>query len=156
MFSVLYANLAIIVSPITNGHHSMIRAVGVLLANCRSGLGHRSVAGHGGDPSMLGIVFVLGVRLATPLILALLVVEIALGLIARAAPAINLQAVSQPLRIVLGLVIIATLIQLHPRSSRVTSRRRSNSACAGRWPSAEAMTMAEEKSEQPTSEAEST
>ncbi|MFN7980585.1 MAG: flagellar biosynthetic protein FliR [Vicinamibacterales bacterium] len=115
MFSVLYANLAIITFLITNGHHSMIRA------HCRRptrtlpiGLGHIDQSLVAVVTSMLGIVFVLGVRLATPFILALLVVEVALGTIARAAPAINLQAVSQPLRIVLGLVIIATLISIAP------------------------------------------
>lgn len=114
MFSVLYANLAIITFLITNGHHSMIRALSASYSQLPIGLGHIDQSLVTVVTSMLGIVFVLGVRLATPLILALLVVEIALGLIARAAPAINLQAVSQPLRIVLGLVIIATLISIAP------------------------------------------
>lgn len=114
MFSVLYANLAIITFLITNGHHSMIRTLAASYAQLPIGLGHIDQSLPLVVTSMLGIVFVLGVRLATPLILALLVVEIALGLIARAAPAINLQAVSQPLRIVLGLVVIASLISIAP------------------------------------------
>lgn len=114
MFSVLYANLAIITFLVTNGHHSMIRALSMSYAQLPIGLGHVDQSLVAVVTSMLGIVFVLGVRLATPLILSLLVVEVALGLIARAAPAINLQAVSQPLRIVLGLVIIATLISMAP------------------------------------------
>jgi len=114
MFSVLYANLAIVTFLITNGHHSMIRALAASYTQLPIGLGHVDRSLVAVVTSMLGIVFVLGVRLATPLILALLVVEIALGLIARAAPAINLQAVSQPLRIVLGLVVIASLISMAP------------------------------------------
>ena len=64
--------------------------------------------------NMLGVVFVLGVRLAMPLIVALLVVEVAMGLIARAAPGINLQVVSQPLRILVGLLVIASIISMAP------------------------------------------
>ena len=54
------------------------------------------------------LVFVLGLRLAAPLIVVvLLVVELALGLIARAAPALNLMAVGAPVRLVVGLLVLA-------------------------------------------------
>ena len=114
MFTVLYANLAIITFLATNGHHTMIRALAESYAQLPIGLGHIDRSLVTVVTGMLGIVFVLGVRLATPLILVLLVVEIALGLIARAAPAVNLQVVSQPIRIVIGLAVIATLISMAP------------------------------------------
>ncbi len=38
---------------------------------------------------MLGLVFVVGVRLAAPVVVVLLIVELALGLIARVAPALE-------------------------------------------------------------------
>lgn len=114
MFSVLYANLAIITFLISNGHHSMIRALSSSYAQLPIGLGHIDRSLVSVVSGMLGVVFVLGVRLATPLILVLLVVEIALGLIGRAAPAINLQAVSQPIRIVIGLVVIVSLVSMAP------------------------------------------
>ena len=114
MFTVLYANLAIVTFLATNGHHTMIRALAASYAQLPIGLGHIDRSLVAAVTGMLGMVFVLGVRLATPLILVLLVVEIALGLISRAAPGINLQVVSQPIRIVIGLAVIATLISMAP------------------------------------------
>ena len=114
MFTVLYANLAIVTFLTTNGHLTMIRALSASYAQLPIGLGHVDRSLVSVITGMLGVVFVLGVRLAMPLVLVLLVVEVALGLIARAAPAINLQAVSQPIRIVVGLAVIATLISMAP------------------------------------------
>jgi flagellar biosynthetic protein FliR len=114
MFAVLYANLALVTFFIVNGHHQMIRAMAASYAQLPIGLGHIDGSLPAAIMGMLGLVFVVGVRLATPLILALLVVEVALGLITRAAPAINLMAVAQPLRIVIGLLVIASMLVMAP------------------------------------------
>lgn len=114
MFAVLYANLALITFFSMNGHHALIRAMAASYTQIPIGLGHIDRSLLGAVTGMLRVVFVLGVRLAMPLILALLVVEVALGLIARAAPGINLQVVSQPLRILVGLLVIASIISMAP------------------------------------------
>ena len=114
MFAVLYANLALFTFLGTNGHHALIRALASSYTQVPIGVGDidRSLAGS--VTGMLGMIFVLGLRLALPLILALLVVEIALGLISRAAPNLNLMAVSQPIRVLVGLMVIATLLAMTP------------------------------------------
>lgn len=114
MFAVLYANLALFTFLGTNGHHALIRALVSLYTQVPIGVGDidRSLAGS--VTGMLGMIFVLGLRLALPLILALLIVEIALGLISRAAPNLNLMAVSQPIRVLVGLMVIATLLAMTP------------------------------------------
>jgi len=114
MFAVLYANLALVTFFGVNGHHALIRAMAASYAQIPIGLGHIDRSLLGAVTGMLGVVFVLGVRLAMPLIVALLVVEVAMGLIARAAPGINLQVVSQPLRILVGLLVIASIISMAP------------------------------------------
>lgn len=114
MFAALYSNLALITFFAVNGHHQLLRAMAASYARIPIGVGHVDGSLVQAVMAMLGIVFVLGVRLATPLILVLLVVEVALGLIARAAPAINLMAVSQPVRILIGLLVIASLISIAP------------------------------------------
>jgi flagellar biosynthesis protein FliR len=114
MFAVLYGNLALITFFGTNGHHALIRAMAASYSQIPIGLGHIDRSLVGAVTGMLGIVFVLGVRLAMPLILVLLVVEVGLGLIARAAPGVNLMVVSQPLRILIGLLIIASIISIAP------------------------------------------
>ena len=114
MFAVLYANLAVITFFGTNGHHALIRAMAASYAQIPIGIGHIDGSLVTTVTGMLGVVFVLGVRLAMPLILVLLVVEVALGLIARAAPGINLMVVSQPLRLLIGLLVVASIISIAP------------------------------------------
>jgi len=55
---------------------------------------------------LLGLVFSFGLRLAAPLVLVLVITEIALALVARSAPALNLMAVGAPIRIIIGLVLL--------------------------------------------------
>ena len=114
MFAALYANLALITFFMLNGHHMLLRAMATSYTQIPIGLGRVDGSLVGAVTSMLGIIFVLGVRLAMPLILVLLVVEIALGLIARAAPGINLMVVSQPLRIIIGLLVVASILAMAP------------------------------------------
>lgn len=114
MFAVLYANLAVITFFGTNGHHALIRAMAASYAQIPIGIGHIDGSLVTTVTGMLGVVFVLGVRLAMPLILVLLVVEVALGLVSRAAPGINLMVVSQPLRLLIGLLVLASIISIAP------------------------------------------
>lgn len=112
--AMLYGNLALVTFFMTNGHHALIRALASSYQELPIGEGHVDGSLVGAVTGMLGLVFVLGVRLAMPLVLVLLVVELALGLIARAAPAINLMVISQPVRIVIGLLVVASVLVMAP------------------------------------------
>ena len=68
---------------------------------------------------MLGVVFEFGLRLAAPLIVVMLVVELATGLAAKAAPALNLMVVATPIRLIVGLLVVAALV---PQIPGVTTR----------------------------------
>lgn len=114
MFAALYSNLALITFFMLNGHHMLLRSMAASYAQIPIGIGHVDGSLVGAVNGMLGIIFVLGVRLAMPLILVLLVVEMSLGLVARAAPGINLMVVSQPLRIVIGLLVVASILGMAP------------------------------------------
>jgi flagellar biosynthetic protein FliR len=59
---------------------------------------------------VLGMVFVIGARLAAPIVIVLLIVELAVGLIARSAPTLTFQVIGYPLRIVIGLLVLAACI----------------------------------------------
>ena len=56
---------------------------------------------------MLGLVFVLGVRIAAPVVVVLLLVELALGLLARVAPSLNVMIAGAPVRLAVGLLVVA-------------------------------------------------
>ena len=63
---------------------------------------------------MLGFIFMLGVQLAAPVVIVAALVELALGLMSRAAPALNLMALSFPVRLIVGLVVLAAAIGAVP------------------------------------------
>jgi flagellar biosynthetic protein FliR len=71
-----------------------------------------SLAGSVGQ--LLGLVFILGVRIAAPVIVVLLLVELGLGLVARVAPSLNVMIAGAPIRVVLGLLVIAASVGAMP------------------------------------------
>jgi len=59
-------------------------------------------------------VFTVGLRLAAPIVIVLLIVELAVGLISRAAPALNFMVIGYPVRIIVGLTVLAALLGTIP------------------------------------------
>ena len=110
----LYGNLALLTFFLINGHHAFVRGLASSYAAMPIGGGHVDPSIPRAVMQMLGLIFVLGLRLAAPLIIVLLVVELAMGLITRAAPSFNLMAVGTPVRLLVGLLVIASLIQFIP------------------------------------------
>jgi len=111
----LYGNLALLTFFLTDGHHTLIRTLASSYAMLPIGAGGVDASLVRGVIDMLALIFVLGLRLAMPVMVVLLLVELAMGVISRAAPAINLMAVGMPLRLVVGLLVIAMAIPAAPR-----------------------------------------
>jgi flagellar biosynthetic protein FliR len=114
MLATLYGSLATLGFLAINGHHAVLRA----LAQSYAGL---PIGGGGLDASVvtsvrdiLGLVFVVGVRLAAPFIVVLLVVELVVGLISRSAPSLGFMVIGYPLRLIVGLVLLAALVPSVP------------------------------------------
>jgi len=114
MIAALYGNLALLTFFATNAHHTLIRAMVSSYAVMPIGAGHLDGSLVGSVTEMLGLVFVLGVRLAMPLVVVLLLVELAMGLIARAAPMLNLLIAGMPVRIVVGLLVVSGVVGVAP------------------------------------------
>ena len=106
LLSTLYSNIAIITFLLMNGHHAFLRALGDSFESLPIGAGHIGSSLPGAVMALLGLVFSFGMRLAAPLVLVLVITEIALALVARSAPSLNLMAVGAPVRIVIGLVLL--------------------------------------------------
>jgi flagellar biosynthesis protein FliR len=64
--------------------------------------------------NILALVFTVGARLAAPIIVVLLIVELAIGLIARSAPALSFMVIGYPLRLIVGLSVLALMIATIP------------------------------------------
>jgi flagellar biosynthetic protein FliR len=114
MLATFYGLLATLGFLAINGHHMLIRALAMSYDGLPIGMGtvNGSLVGTVGD--ITGLVFVVGVRLAAPVVIALLIVELAVGLISRTAPSLNFMIIGYPVRIILGLVLVAVLVPTIP------------------------------------------
>jgi flagellar biosynthetic protein FliR len=114
ILSMLYGSLAIIAFLGVNGHHAMLRVLASSYEALPPGAWHVGPGMAASVARLLGIVFSLGVQLAMPLVIVLLMVEIVLGLVSRVAPALNLMVIGFPIRLGVGLLALAVAIQVVP------------------------------------------
>lgn len=114
VLATLYANLTIFVFFLINGHHALLRMVTESYRTLPMGTGSVSRAVVTSVIDMLGVVFVLGFRLAAPLIVVLLVVECASGLLTRSAPSLDLMSLSTPVRLLAGITAVSAVIPAFP------------------------------------------
>ena len=114
MVGSLYGNLALLTFFAINGHHALVRALTASYVALPIGAGGIDTSLPRGVMQLLGVVFVFGLRVAAPVLAVMLVVELASGLVSRAAPALNLMAVSMPIRVIVGLAAMAAVVPLLP------------------------------------------
>ena len=114
MMSTLYGNLALLTFFIVQGHHALLRSLAASYASLPIGMGGVDASLARSVTEVLGMVFVIGVRLAAPLIVVMLIVELAIGLVSRAAPAFNPMAAATPIRVVIGLLGVSAMVPLVP------------------------------------------
>ncbi|TKJ42242.1 flagellar biosynthetic protein FliR [candidate division LCP-89 bacterium B3_LCP] len=98
---------AILIFLTFNGHH-------FLLAGLQETFSTVPVGGFGPDSGLLtifiklmGDLFVAGIKIAAPVMAAILLSEVALGIVARTVPQMNVFIVGFPLKIGLGLLALA-------------------------------------------------
>jgi flagellar biosynthetic protein FliR len=106
----LYGNTAVVVFLVSNAHHALLRALGDSYASLPIGAGHVGGALPQATAALLGMTVAFAARLAAPIVLVLIVAELALALVARSAPALNLLAVGAPVRIIAGLVVLGLVL----------------------------------------------
>lgn len=114
ILSALYASLTLLAFFAVNGHHMLLRALAQSYVALPPGTWHAGPTLLDGVTRLLGLVFLIGVQLSLPIVIVLLMVEVALGLLSRAAPAMNLMVLGFPLRVGVGLLALAVGIQVVP------------------------------------------
>lgn len=108
----LYATLALILFLAVDGHHLLVRLVARSFDLVPVASGISATAAAGGATAMFKTAFVWGLQLAAPLVVASLLVEAGLGLVARAVPQMNVFIVSLPLKVGLGILLIGALVDV--------------------------------------------
>jgi flagellar biosynthetic protein FliR len=119
----LYGLLATFTWLAIGGHHLLIRALDASYTGLPIGGGGIDASLVGSVRDVLSVVFVTGLRLAAPLVAVLMLVEVAVGLISRAAPALNFFVIGYPVRLVVGLFVVAIAIATLPGVVRSLTER---------------------------------
>lgn len=110
----LYGSLATMTFLAIDGHHMLLRALSASYGGVPVGSGGVDASLVVAVRQVLGLMFVVATRLSAPIIAVLVIVELAVGLVSRSAPALNFMVVGYPLRLVLGLVTVGALIGTIP------------------------------------------
>jgi flagellar biosynthetic protein FliR len=114
MLSTLYGLLATLAFFAINGHHMVLRALTASYAALPIGGGAINESLVGSVRDMLGLVFIIGARIAAPIVIVLLLVELAVGLISRSSPSLSFMVIGYPIRILIGLLLLAALVPVIP------------------------------------------
>ncbi len=114
ILALLYGNLAVVICFVTNAHHAILRALVDSYAALPIAAGGVDAGLGVAVARLLGAVFVLGTRIAAPIVVVLLLVELALGLVARVAPSLNVMMSGAPVRLVVGLLVVSATVTVLP------------------------------------------
>jgi flagellar biosynthetic protein FliR len=114
VLALLYANLVVVICLASNAHHEVLRALADSYLALPIGLGGIADTLATSVARMLGLVFVIGLRISAPVVVVLVLVEFGLGLLARVAPSLNVIIAGAPVRLVAGLLVLAATLSALP------------------------------------------
>jgi flagellar biosynthetic protein FliR len=102
-----YGQLAVVLFFLVNGHHALLRGIAYSLARFPLGQPWRLEAALGPTLRQVAGLFTLGFALAAPIVISILLVDMALGVVARHLPQLNMLTLGVPIKIVVGLVALS-------------------------------------------------
>lgn len=113
-FTILNRIVFILIFLTLNLHHVMIESIQLSLTTVPLGVSLPPMGLGEELISMCGELFVVGVKLASPVLIALLFTMAALGLIARVVPQLNVFVISFPLSFFVGLLVYSATLAFMP------------------------------------------
>lgn len=114
VMAAMYGSLALLLFLGLNGHHLLLRALVSSYQRLPIGTGGLNDSLVSAVTGMLGTVFVVGAQLAAPVVIVMLVVELAFGLIERAAVGADVHSLAPPARVIVGLTALAAALSAVP------------------------------------------
>ena len=106
--SAAFNQLGALVFLLINGHHAVIRGLAYTVARFPPGRGWSMAATAPMVVNEIASIFLLGFALAAPVVVCLLMVELALGVAARSLPQLNMLVIGIPIKIVVGLATLTS------------------------------------------------
>jgi flagellar biosynthetic protein FliR len=92
----------------------VLRTLAASYARLPIGGGHVDASLVSSVREVLAMVFIVGLRLAAPIVAVVLIVELIVGLISRSQPALNSMAIGYPLRLIIGLFVLGMMVGTVP------------------------------------------
>lgn len=111
--------LAVVVFFAVDGHHMIIRALAWSLERLPPGrsLGELEATAVS---AQFGVMFAYGLLIVAPAVFALLLLDVALAVMARTMPQMNIFIVAMPLKVVVGLLVLALSVRhMLPAMNRI-------------------------------------
>jgi flagellar biosynthetic protein FliR len=109
----LFATMLNMVGVVTffglEGHHALMRGIAFSLRQVPPGVGLAGIPGEAAI-AQFGLMFSLGVALAIPVVLCLLLVDVGLAVVSRVLPQMNVFIVLVPVKIVAALALFALTV----------------------------------------------
>jgi flagellar biosynthesis protein FliR len=104
--------LLVLVFLLVNGHHFVLQTLRMSFDTV--GIGGFAVTQTGTDKliTLAGLVLIYGIKLASPIIVASFLVNVALGILTRVAPQINVFMLNFQIKIAVGFVILMTSLPM--------------------------------------------
>lgn len=99
--------LALIIFLTMNGHHFLLMALDESFLQIPVGTGIISSSGIDGIARLSADLFIIGIKVGAPVLVAVLVTEAGLGVVARTVSQINVWLIGFPLKIGIGLLTMA-------------------------------------------------
>jgi len=109
LFATMLNLLAVAVFFAMDGHHALLRGIAFSLQQIPPGMGFSTPA-HEAVIRQFGLMFSLGVALMAPAMFFLFLVEVALALVSRVLPQMNVFAVGIPVKIVMSMAMLALMM----------------------------------------------
>ncbi len=97
----------VLVFFLVEGHHALLRGIAFSLEQFPAGAAWPLAAAGEGLLRQAGAVFSLGFALAAPVVFCILLTELALGVVARNLPQVNMFVLGLPIKVMVGLAALA-------------------------------------------------
>jgi flagellar biosynthetic protein FliR len=110
----LFNMLAVLTLFAIDGHHMILRALAASYTGLPVGDGAVNATLLQSVRDTLALVFVTAARLAAPIVVVLIVVEIVIGFISRVAPGISFMVIGYPVRMIVGLFVLGLVVATVP------------------------------------------
>lgn len=102
-----FNHVAVVGFFLVDGHHGLLRALAYSFELFPAGAGWSLILTAGPVFKQVSAMFILGFALAAPVVFCILLVEFALGLIARNLPQINMLVLGIPAKIIVGFAVMS-------------------------------------------------